>query len=81
MESMRILTGGLGSVTIVRIAGRHGPVLDVQEAMRSTARVVDIEPVMTEFLPPEPVRQPVWSHELIREYWHPTKTEPPPARD
>jgi tRNA (adenine37-N6)-methyltransferase len=25
--------------------------------------------VMREFLPREPLRQPSWSHELMREYW------------
>lgn len=31
--------------------------------------VLDIKPVMSEFLPREPVRQPAWSHELMRHYW------------
>jgi tRNA (Thr-GGU) A37 N-methylase len=31
--------------------------------------VLDIKPVMAEFLPREPVRQPAWSRELMREYW------------
>jgi tRNA-Thr(GGU) m(6)t(6)A37 methyltransferase TsaA len=31
--------------------------------------VLDIKPVMIEFLPREPVQQPTWSHELMREYW------------
>ena len=31
--------------------------------------VLDIKPVMAEFLPREPVSQPAWSHELMREYW------------
>ncbi len=31
--------------------------------------VLDIKPVMAEFLPREAVRQPDWSHELMREYW------------
>ena len=31
--------------------------------------VLDIKPVMQEFLPREPVRQPHWSHELMQEYW------------
>jgi tRNA-Thr(GGU) m(6)t(6)A37 methyltransferase TsaA len=31
--------------------------------------VLDIKPVMAEFLPREPVKQPAWSHELMREYW------------
>jgi tRNA (Thr-GGU) A37 N-methylase len=31
--------------------------------------VLDLKPVMREFLPREPVRQPEWSRELMREYW------------
>ena len=31
--------------------------------------VLDIKPVMSEFLPREAVRQPAWSHELMRKYW------------
>ena len=31
--------------------------------------VLDIKPVMSEFLPREPVRQPSWSHELRNRYW------------
>ena len=31
--------------------------------------VLDIKPVMAEFLPREPVRQPAWSGELMRAYW------------
>jgi tRNA (Thr-GGU) A37 N-methylase len=30
--------------------------------------VLDIKPVMQEFLPREPVRQPPWSMELMRAY-------------
>ena len=31
--------------------------------------VLDIKPVMTEFLPRQPVRQPAWASELMRQYW------------
>lgn len=31
--------------------------------------VLDLKPVMAEFLPREPIRQPRWSSELMREYW------------
>jgi len=31
--------------------------------------VLDLKPVMAEFLPRGPVRQPTWSTELMREYW------------
>jgi tRNA-Thr(GGU) m(6)t(6)A37 methyltransferase TsaA len=59
----------LGS-TIVRIRGRQGRVIEVAglDAIDGTP-VVDIKPVMAEFLPREPVRQPSWSHELMRKYW------------
>ncbi|HEX6039098.1 SAM-dependent methyltransferase [Longimicrobium sp.] len=32
--------------------------------------VLDVKPVMAEFLPRSPVRQPAWSTELMRAYWH-----------
>jgi tRNA-Thr(GGU) m(6)t(6)A37 methyltransferase TsaA len=59
----------LGS-TIVRILKRDGRVLHVAEldAIDQTP-VLDIKPVMQEFLPREPVRQPPWSRELMRQYW------------
>lgn len=58
-------------VTIVRILGREGRTLRVAEldAVHGTP-VLDIKPVMTEFLPRGPVTQPAWSHELMRDYWH-----------
>ena len=31
--------------------------------------VLDLKPVLTEFLPRSPVRQPEWATELMREYW------------
>jgi len=31
--------------------------------------VLDIKPVMAEFLPREPIVQPQWSHELMHQYW------------
>jgi len=31
--------------------------------------VLDIKPVISEFLPREPVRQPTWSREIMRNYW------------
>jgi tRNA (Thr-GGU) A37 N-methylase len=57
-------------VTIVEIVGREGRVLTVTglDAIDGTP-VLDIKPVMTEFLPRTPVRQPGWSHELMRNYW------------
>jgi len=59
----------LGS-TIVRILGREGRTLRVAEldAIDGTP-VLDIKPVMREFLPRTEVRQPSWVGELMREYW------------
>ena len=56
--------------TIVAIERREGRVLAVRglDAVDGTP-VVDIKPVMIEFLPRGPVRQPTWAHELMREYW------------
>ncbi|MFI5396933.1 MAG: SAM-dependent methyltransferase [Candidatus Binatia bacterium] len=56
--------------TIVEIAGKEGRVLTVigLDAMDGTP-VIDIKPVMSEFLPRGAVRQPQWSHELMRHYW------------
>jgi len=63
----------LGS-TICRILRRDGRRLYVAEldAIDGTP-VIDIKPVMAEFLPREPVRQPMWSHELMRDYWKKTE--------
>jgi tRNA (adenine37-N6)-methyltransferase len=57
-------------VTIVEIVGRAGRTLTVTglDAVDGTP-VLDIKPVMTEFLPRTPVRQPAWSHELMQNYW------------
>ena len=56
--------------TIVRIVGRRGRTLEVAglDAVDGTP-VLDIKPVMSEFLPREAVRQPVWSSELMANYW------------
>jgi tRNA (adenine37-N6)-methyltransferase len=56
--------------TIVRVLGREGRVLRVAEldAIDNTP-VLDIKPVMQEFLPRSAVRQPAWSRELMRRYW------------
>lgn len=59
----------LGS-TIARVVGREPRALLVEglDAIEGTP-VVDLKPVMTEFLPREAVRQPGWSHELMARYW------------
>ena len=56
--------------TICRVVRVEGAKLFVAEldAIDGTP-VLDIKPVMAEFLPRQDVRQPAWSHELMRHYW------------
>lgn len=56
--------------SICRVVRVEGVKLFVSEldAINGTP-VLDIKPVMVEFLPREQVRQPAWSHELMRRYW------------
>jgi tRNA-Thr(GGU) m(6)t(6)A37 methyltransferase TsaA len=56
--------------TIVKIVSREGRTLKVQglDAIDGTP-VIDIKPVMQEFLPRDAVRQPAWSTELMKNYW------------
>ncbi|MFO0586299.1 MAG: SAM-dependent methyltransferase [Polyangiaceae bacterium] len=57
--------------TICRIVKRDGRCLHVLglDAIDGTP-VIDLKPVMREFLPREPVTQPAWASELMRDYWH-----------
>ncbi len=59
----------LGS-TFAEVVGRDGRALRVRglDALDGTP-VLDIKPVVREFLPRTSVRQPVWVTELMREYW------------
>ena len=56
--------------TICRVVRVEGTKLFVAEldAIDGTP-VLDVKPVMREFLPRGEVRQPLWSRELMREYW------------
>ena len=56
--------------TIVRVLKREGKVLTVAglDAVDGTP-VLDIKPVLREFLPAGPVRQPIWAGELMKDYW------------
>lgn len=58
--------------TICRVVRVQGTKLFVAEldAIDGTP-VLDIKPVMVEFLPRDEVRQPAWSHEIMRRYWLP----------
>ena len=57
-------------VTTVKILKREGRQLFVQglDAIDGTP-VLDIKPVIKEFLPREEIRQPVWATELMKNYW------------
>jgi hypothetical protein len=37
--------------------------------VRRRTPVLDVKPILVEFLPRTPVRQPEWSRELMRNYW------------
>ncbi len=56
--------------TICRIVRVEGAALVVTEldAINGTP-VLDLKPVMREFLPRQAVGQPAWSHELMVNYW------------
>ena len=57
-------------LTTVRVLGREGNTLRVLglDAVDGTP-VLDIKPVMAEFLPRGEVVQPAWSEELMVRYW------------
>jgi len=52
---------------VLRVEGRRLVVAEL-DAIDGTP-VVDLKPVMREFLPREPVRQPAWVGELMARYW------------
>ena len=56
--------------TICRVVRVDGTTLFVAEldAIDGTP-VLDLKPVMAEFLPRQAVRQPAWSRDLMRQYW------------
>ncbi|MDX2236836.1 MAG: SAM-dependent methyltransferase [Hyphomonadaceae bacterium] len=57
-------------VTVCALLGVDGAMLKVRglDAIDGTP-VLDIKPVMAEFLPRGDLRQPAWSHDLMRDYW------------
>jgi tRNA-Thr(GGU) m(6)t(6)A37 methyltransferase TsaA len=59
----------LGS-TIVKLISAKGRILTVEglDAVDGTP-VIDIKPVIKEFLPGEDIRQPEWESELMKNYW------------
>lgn len=63
--------------TICRLLRREGRRLFVAEldAIDATP-VLDIKPVMAEFLPRGELRQPAWSRELMGDYWKDSNSKP-----
>lgn len=57
-------------VSVARLLRREGRQLILQglDAINGTP-VLDIKPVMREFLPMGEIRQPAWTHELMARYW------------
>lgn len=56
--------------TIVKIIKKEGRELFVQglDCINGTP-VLDIKPVMEEFLPEGPIEQPDWTREIMKNYW------------
>jgi tRNA-Thr(GGU) m(6)t(6)A37 methyltransferase TsaA len=65
----RVRPNRLG-VSVAKLLRREGRSLFVEglDAVDGTP-VLDIKPVMAEFLPRGPLCQPDWSHELMKNYW------------
>jgi tRNA-Thr(GGU) m(6)t(6)A37 methyltransferase TsaA len=57
-------------ITIVELIKREGNTLTVKglDAIDGTP-IIDIKPVMKEFLPKGDIRQPQWSSDLMTNYW------------
>jgi tRNA-Thr(GGU) m(6)t(6)A37 methyltransferase TsaA len=58
---------GLSTCELVAVQGASIHVRGL-DAIDGTP-VLDVKPYMVEFGPRDDVRQPVWSHELMRDYW------------
>ena len=56
--------------TIVKVVRREGKCLIVKglDAIDGTP-ILDMKPVMKEFLPKEEIKQPDWATELMKNYW------------
>lgn len=57
-------------LTVAELMGRKERVIRVKnlDAINGTP-VLDIKPVIREFLPPGNTRQPAWCSELMKDYW------------
>ena len=58
------------AVTMCELVGVEGPTITVRglDAVAGTP-ILDIKPVMSEFLPRSEIHQPTWSRELMVGYW------------
>jgi tRNA-Thr(GGU) m(6)t(6)A37 methyltransferase TsaA len=67
-------------VSVCRLLGVDGVELRVAglDAVDGTP-VLDVKPVMREFLPRGEIRQPGWATELMQEYWGPARRPLPPG--
>ena len=57
-------------VSVCKILSVDGLAVEVEglDAIDGTP-LIDIKPVMREFLPRDEIRQPAWSSELMKDYW------------
>ena len=57
-------------LTVVELVKREGNTITVKylDAIDGTP-ILDIKPVMKEFLPGKEIKQPEWSIELMKDYW------------
>ncbi|MFV8829815.1 SAM-dependent methyltransferase [Alkalihalobacterium sp. APHAB7] len=58
---------GLTTVKVIKRVGRELTVSGL-DCINETP-ILDIKPVMKEFLPKEPITQPKWSHGIMKNYW------------
>ncbi|MBN1302796.1 MAG: SAM-dependent methyltransferase [Anaerolineales bacterium] len=58
---------GLATVKVIKLEGRELHIGNL-DAINGTP-VLDIKPVMQEFEPTGHIRQPDWSHQLMKNYW------------
>ncbi|MDE5414363.1 SAM-dependent methyltransferase [Alkalihalobacterium chitinilyticum] len=58
---------GLTTVKVIKREGRELTVSGL-DCINGTP-ILDIKPVMQEFLPKEPFTQPKWSHDIMKKYW------------
>lgn len=57
-------------LTTVKLIKREGRELFVKglDCINETP-VLDVKPVMQEFMPKEPIVQPTWTHDIMKNYW------------